>query len=68
MRGAGVHLIAIQFPGHVCRDDVTTERSFISQGTLFIDILAYVFDVLPMGVCTTTALADVRSTGSRITS
>ena len=31
--------IAIQFPKHGCMDDVSTERSFDSQATWFLDVL-----------------------------
>ena len=30
--------IAIQFPGHVCMNDLTTERSFDSQATWVINV------------------------------
>ena len=38
----------IQFPGHGCMDNLTTERSFDLQATWFIGV-----DTLSMGVCTT---------------
>ena len=45
-------LIATQSPGHRCMDDLTTGRSFDSlRGSSMC--LAYFFDMLPMGVCTT---------------
>ena len=34
-------LIAIQFPGHGCIDDFTTEHCFDSQATWVIDVFAY---------------------------
>ena len=43
--------IATQFPGHRCVDDLTTERSFDLRGSFMC--LAYLFDILTMGVCET---------------
>ena len=40
------HLIATQFPGHECMDDLPTECSFDLQA---IDVLGLFFDILSMG-------------------
>ena len=45
-------LITVQFPGPRSVDDLTTERSFDSQATWYINQLGLFFDLLPMGVCT----------------
>ena len=42
-----------QFPERGCVDDLANEWSFCLQATWPIDVLAYSFDMLPMGVCTT---------------
>ena len=44
---------ASQFSGHGCMDDPTTERSFDSPVTWVIDMLGLIFDMLSLGVCTT---------------
>ena len=60
-----VRIIALEFPGHECIYDLTTERVFGSKATWVIDVLGlYFYDVFSMGVCT---LADVRSAGAGIT-
>ena len=46
-------LIATQFPGHVCMDNLTTGRSFDSHITWVIDVLGLFFDMSSMGVFTT---------------
>ena len=42
--------------------DVTTDRSYDSQATSFIDVFGLFLDMLYMGVLYNQALADVRST------
>ena len=44
------HPIATSFPGHVCINDLTTERSFDSQALWVIDVLDLFFDMFCMGV------------------
>ena len=46
-------LIATQFLGHGCMDDLATERSFDLQAKWVIGVLGLFFDMLSMGVCTT---------------
>ena len=46
------HPIATKFPGHRCMDDLNNERSFDSQDTWVIDVLAF-FDMSSNGVFTT---------------
>ena len=43
---------ATQFFGHRCKDALTPERTFDSQATWAIDVLA-LLDMLSMGACTT---------------
>ena len=46
-------VIAAQFPGHGCMDDLATERSFDSQTTWVIDVFRLMSDLLSMCVCKT---------------
>ena len=48
-----------------CMHDLTIERSFDLQGTWVIDVIGLFFDVIN-GCLYKQAMADVRSTGSRI--
>ena len=48
-----------------CMHDLTIERSFELQGTWVIDVIGLLFDVIN-GCLYNQAMADVRSTGSRI--
>ena len=48
------HAQSPQFPGHGSMDDLTTERSFDSQGTWISDGLVLIFDdMIYNGVCST---------------
>ena len=42
--------IATLFPGHVCMDNLTAERSFDVQATLVFDVIGLFFDMLSTGV------------------
>ena len=57
---------ATQFPGHGCMSDLTTERSFDSQGRGVIDVLGLYFWHVIDGCLYSRALDDVRSTGAGI--
>ena len=52
-------LIATQFPGHGCMDDLTTEISFDSQALWVIDVLGIYFWHINHGFLYNQALADV---------
>ena len=56
-------LIATQFPDHGCMDDLTTERSFVSQATWVIDVLGLFFLHVINGDLKSQTLADVLSNG-----
>ena len=56
--------IANQFPG--CMDDLTTERSFDSQGTWVIDVLGLSFLRCYPNVFVHPSTADVRPPGAGI--
>ena len=60
------HTTAIQFPGNVCMDDLTTELSFDSKATWVIDVLSLFFDLLSVGVCTTRHWRTSGRLGARI--
>ena len=42
--------IATLFPGHVCMDNLATERSLDLQATLVFDVIGLFFDMLSTGV------------------
>ena len=63
---ATVCLIATQFAGHGCTDDLTTERSLDSQATRFIAVLGLFFQHVTNECLYNQALEDVRSTGAGI--